>query len=136
MRCELEKTITVTAKQIDLFIDQYFPPGRLRNLCARLCLDTTRWTTKLIAYVNRELKEVENYGIPEVKVYTLLSAQIITILNAMWAVCTMMQEFVADIDLELYAARAVMITMKAHMVQDEFADLDFKSHNLISSVFI
>lgn len=133
---ELEKTITATAKQIDLFIDQKLPPGRLRNLCSRLCLDTTRWATKLIAYINREDKEVQNYGIPEVKAYTLLSAQLITILNAMWAVRTLMPEFVSGSDLELYAARTVMTTMKAHMIQDEFAELDFKSHNLISSVFI
>lgn len=45
-------------------------------------------------------------------------------------------EFVADSDLEVYAACALMITMRAHKVQDEFATLDFKSHNLISSVFI
>jgi hypothetical protein len=98
----------------------------------RLCLDVTRWITKLIGYINRELKEVENYGIPESKVYTLMSNQLITILNSMWSVRTMMQEFVSDSDLELYAARAVMITMRVHMVQEDFANLEFKSHNLIA----
>jgi hypothetical protein len=133
---ELERTVTATAKQVDLYIEQYIPPGRIRDFCMRLCLDVTRWITKLIAYINRELKEVENYGIPESKVYTLMSNQLVTILNSMWSVHTMMQEFVSDSDLELCAVRAVMITMRVHMVQEDFANLEFKSHNLISSVFI
>lgn len=133
---ELERTVTATAKQVDLYIEQYIPPGRIRDLYMRLCLDVTRWITKLIAYINRELKEVKNYGIPESKVYTLMSNQLVTILNSMWSVHTMMQEFVSDSDLELYAVRAVMITMRVHMVQEDFANLEFKSHNLISSVFI
>jgi hypothetical protein len=88
---ELEKTVTATAKQVDLYAEhKYLPKGCLRNLCLRLNLDVTRWIVKLIAYINRELKEVENYGIPEVKTYTLLSNQLVTILDAIWAVCTMM----------------------------------------------
>lgn len=133
---ELEKTISDTSKQVDLYIKQNIPLGRIHNLCRQLNLDTTRWTSKIIAYINRELKEVANYGIPAEKVYTLLSNQLNIIFLAIWEVRMMMQEFSTDRDETLYVARTIYITMQAHMVMEEFAALDFKSHNLISSIFI
>jgi TolA-binding protein len=107
---ELEKTISETSKQIDLYFEQYLPPGRLRDLCIRLNLDTTRWAAKFITYSNRELKEVANYGIPEVKTYTLLSDQWITVLMAFWSSRMLMQEFSSECDLILYVARAIFKT--------------------------
>lgn len=133
---ELEKTISETAKRIDLYCEQYLPQGRLGDLCFRLNPDTTRWASKFIVYSNRELKEVANYGIPEVKTYTLLSDQWITVFTCFWPCRMLMQEFSGDCDLVMYVARAIYKTMQMHMIMDEFASADFKAHNLISSVFI
>jgi hypothetical protein len=133
---ELEKTISETAKRIDLYCEQYLPQGRLGDLCFRLNPDTTRWASKFIVYSNRELKEVANYGIPEVKTYTLLSDQWITVFTCFWPCRMLMQEFSGDCDLVMYVARAIYKTMRMHMIMDEFASADFKAHNLISSVFI
>lgn len=133
---DLEKTINDTSNQIDQYIFQNIKSGRLRDLCLRLNLDTTRWMTKLIAYIDRELREVENYGIPEAKVFMLVSNQLNTIFHSLWAKRMLMQEFSTERDETVYVARSIWITMEAHQVMEEFATLDFKSHNLISSVFI
>lgn len=125
-----------TTKQIDQFVTQHVPPGKFHELCLRLNLQTTRWVGKLITYLNRELKEVSNYGIPEDKTYTLVSNQLNTIFESLWSKRMLMQEFSTEQDEMLYLARTVWVTMEAHMVMEEYADLDFKSHNLISSVFI
>jgi hypothetical protein len=111
---ELEKTISDTSTQIDQYIHQNIPPGRLHDLSLHLNLATTRWMTKPIAYINRELKEVENYGIPETKDFTLVSNQLNTIFLSLWAKRMLMQEFSTERDETLYVARTIWVTMEAH----------------------
>ena len=136
---ELEQAVSESSLSIDNYIAQQLPPGRVQDLCLKLNLITTQWLTKIITYISRELKRVTQYGIPETKTFTLVSNQLNTIFETMWAKRMMMQEFAGDAtedERRLYFARSIWITMQAHMIMAEFAALDFASHNLISSVFV
>jgi hypothetical protein len=46
-----------------------------------------------------------------------------------------MQVFSSTLDSKIYLAKAVWVTMQCHMVMDEFEELGFGTHVLISSLF-
>eukprot|EP00956_Cyclotella_meneghiniana_P000986 scaffold1158_cov46-Cyclotella_meneghiniana.AAC.4 len=67
------------------------------------------------------------YGIPEARAYTLVSDEVNIIFRAMWEKRRLMQECTADMDMNVFLARAVWATMEAHTVMNEFADVGGES---------
>lgn len=58
------------------------------------------------------------------------------IYESLWAKRMCMQEFSADRDPTLYYARALWITMEAHMIMEEFLVPGFAVHVTITSLFV
>jgi hypothetical protein len=113
------------------------PAGsRLRNLAELLAGNSQKWWTALIAFMNSEILTLAQYGIPEAEAYTLVSDELQIIFRRMFEIRMKMQQFSADRDKDLYYARCIWFTMKAHMVMQEFSDLNFATHVLISSLFV
>eukprot|EP00804_Cyclotella_cryptica_P009187 CCRYP_003238-RA/>CCRYP_003238-RA protein AED:0.48 eAED:0.48 QI:0/-1/0/1/-1/1/1/0/166 len=93
------------------------------------------WWIALAGYISEELLTLGQYGIPEHKVYTLVSDELQVMFRKMFTLRMKMQVFSASRDKHLYLAKAVWIAMQCHMVMDEFLELGFGTHVLISSMF-
>jgi hypothetical protein len=78
---------------------------------------------------------LSKYGIPEEKVYTLISDELQIIFRQIFVQRMKMQVFSDNRDPAVYYARAIFTTLKAHAVMQEFSDLGFGTHVLISSLF-
>eukprot|EP00804_Cyclotella_cryptica_P012526 CCRYP_017725-RA/>CCRYP_017725-RA protein AED:0.77 eAED:0.39 QI:0/0/0/0.5/1/1/2/0/385 len=86
-------------------------------------------------YISEELLTLGQYGIPEHKVYTLVSDELQVMFRKMLTLRMKMQVFSASRDKHLCLAKTVWIVMQCHMVMDEFLELGFGTHVLISSMF-
>jgi hypothetical protein len=135
-RRDLERALGEISKTGQNYILQHLPPGRTQNLCIHLLMTSVAWWTKLIAHINLEIQTILQYGIDEKRTFELVSKQLVVIMDAIWAVRMMMQEFSPDRDKHLFLACMIMITMKAHMVMESFAEPGFATHTLISTIFI
>lgn len=119
------------------YIDQSITTnGVIRKLCHHMMKTTADWLTELVAHVSAELLSVSQYGIPEKETFTLVSDEIQMIYESLWAKRMCMQEFSADRDPTLYYARALWITMEAHMIMEEFLVPGFAVHVTITSFFV
>jgi hypothetical protein len=134
---ELETAIEETTTLVETYIEQNLPDGKVKDLCLKLLSLTTKWLSNMVTYLNREIKRVLKYGIPEQRTYTLVSDQLHTMFEEMWGYRRLMQEFDKETydDVE-YFARGIWITMQALTACHEFSSVNFASHNLISSVFV
>ena len=104
----------------------------LAETCNTLTLDF--WTA-LSTHIDDELLTLSKYGIPEEKVYTLVSDELQIIFRQIFVQRMKMQVFSSARDPTVYYARCIWTTMQAHMVMKKFSDLGFGSHVLISSLF-
>ena len=126
------KDAQATAKQ---YLQDYYPEGEFRRLCHALITRSHDWWIALTSYISEELLTLGQYGIPEEKVYTLVSDELQVMFRKMFTLRMKMQVFSASRDKHLYLAKAVWIAMQCHMVMDEFSELGFGTHVLISSMF-
>jgi hypothetical protein len=134
---ELENAIEEITESVETYIEQNLPDGKFRDLCLKMLSLSSKWLSSVVTYLNREIKRVLKYGIPEVKTYTLVSDQLHTMYEEMWSFRRLMQEFDKDADNDVeYFARGVWISMQALGVCAEFSSVNFASHTLISSVFV
>jgi hypothetical protein len=134
---DLETAIEETTTSVETYIEQNLPDGKVKDLCVKLLSLSSKWLSNMLTYLNREIKRVLKYGIPEQRTYTLVSDQLHTMFEEMWCHRRLMQEFDKETydDVE-YFARGIWTTMQALSVCHEFSSVNFASHNLISSVFV
>ena len=111
------------------------PCCNLRELLHCLATRSYDWWVALVSYIEDELITLGQFGIPEVKVYTLVCDELQIMFRKMFELRMKMQVFSAGRDKQLYFAKALWVTMQCHMVMDEFLDLGFGTHVLISSLF-
>jgi hypothetical protein len=104
----------------------------LADTCNTVTLDF--WTA-LSTHIDDEILTLSKYGIPEEKVYTLISDELQIIFRQIFVQRMKMQVFSDNRDPAVYYARAIFTTLKAHAVMQEFSDLGFGTHVLISSLF-
>jgi hypothetical protein len=134
---ELEKAIEEITESIETYIEQTLPDGKFKDLCYKMCSTSMKFLSNVVTYINREIKQVLKYGIPELKTYTLVSDQLHTIFEEMWASRRLMQEFDSEMNNDVeYFARGVWITLEALTTCAEFSSVNFAKHHLISSVFV
>jgi hypothetical protein len=134
---ELENAIEEITESVETYIEQNLPDGKFKDLCLKMLSLSSKWLSSVVTYLNREIKRVLKYGIPELKTYTLVSDQLHTMYEEMWSFRRLMQEFDKDADNDVeYFARGVWISMQALGVCAEFSSVNFASHTLISSVFV
>jgi hypothetical protein len=102
-----------------------------------LCLGTRSgdWWNHVVKFIDEELVTLEQWGIPEEKVYILVCDELQIMLRKIFEKRMKLPVFAANRDPVVYMARCIFITMQAHMVMDEFLDLNFGTHVLISSLF-
>ena len=104
----------------------------LADTCNTLTLDF--WTA-LSTHIDDEILTLSKYGIQEEKVYTLISDELQIIFRQIFVQRMKMQVFSDSRDPVVYYARCIFTTMKAHTVMQEFSELGFGTHVLISSLF-
>lgn len=117
------------------YIEDFTPPGQFKELMLSLATKSSEWWIALVAYIEDELITLSQFSIPEEKVYTLVCDELQIMLQKMYEPHTKMLLFSGKVDPRVYLAKAVWVTMQCHMVQDEFEDLGFGTHVLISSLF-
>jgi hypothetical protein len=93
------------------------------------------WWGYVSKFLDDELLTLEQWGIPDEKVYILVCDEMQIIFRKLFEKRMKMQVFSTGRDPLVYMARCIYITMQAHMVMDEFLDLNFGTHVLISSLF-
>eukprot|EP00804_Cyclotella_cryptica_P022762 CCRYP_004989-RA/>CCRYP_004989-RA protein AED:0.81 eAED:0.69 QI:0/0/0/0.5/1/1/2/0/695 len=126
------KDAQATAKQ---YLQDYYPNGDFCRLCNMLVARSHDWWIALAGYISEELLTLGQYGIPEHMVYTLVSDELQVMFHKMFTLRMKMQVFPASRDKHLYLTKAVWVVMQCHMVLDEFLELGFGTHVLISSMF-
>ena len=107
----------------------------LRELAEACNTASLNFWHSLITYMDEEILNLSKYGIAEEKVYTLISDELQLIFRQMFERRMKMQVFSANRDPVVYYARCIWTTLQAHEVMNEFAELGFGSHVLISSLF-
>lgn len=126
------KDAVTAAKQ---YINDFYPHGPLRDLLLALAVRSHDWWVSLAAFIEDEILTLSQFGIPEEKVFTLVCDELQIIFRKMFERRMKMQVFAENRDKQLYFAKALWITMQCHMVMDEFEELGFGTHVLISSLF-
>lgn len=104
----------------------------LADLCAQLSYE---WWIAACTHLDDEILALTQYGIPEDKVFGLVSDEIKVMLRQSFAERMKMPVFGENRDPMLYYATSIWVTLHAHQVMAEFNDLGFASHVLISSLF-
>jgi hypothetical protein len=117
------------------YIEDFIPAGQFKELMLLLASRSSEWWIALVAYVEDELITLSQFGISKDKVYTLVCDELQIMLRKMFEPRMKMLSFSGKVDAKVYLAKAVWVTMQCHMVQDEFEELGFQSHVLISSLF-
>jgi hypothetical protein len=117
------------------YIADYVPPGQFKELVLMLANRSSEWWIALVAYIEEELITLGQFGIAEDKVYTLVSDELQIMFRKMFEHRMKMQVFSSTLDPKVYLAKAIWVTMQSHMVMDEFEQLNFGTHVLISSLF-
>jgi hypothetical protein len=105
-----------------------------KGLCMTLGSRSHDWWGYVAKFLDDELLTLEQWGIPDDKVYILVCDEIQIILRKIFEKRMKMQVFSTGRDPLVYMARCIFITMQAHMIMDEFLDLNFGTHVLISSL--
>jgi hypothetical protein len=134
------KTLLEAIKDSYANLKQYshdFLPSasEFKGLCMTLGSRSHDWWGYVAKFLDDELLTLEQWGIPDDKVYILVCDEIQIILRKIVEKRMKMQVFSTSRDPLVYMARCVFITMQAHMIMDEFLDLNFGTHVLISSLF-
>lgn len=117
------------------YIADFIPAGQFKDLMLLLANRSSEWWIALVAYIEDELIALGQFGIPEDKVYTLVCDELQIMFRKMFERRMKMQVFSSTLDSKIYLAKAVWVTMQCHMVMDEFEELGFGTHVLISSLF-
>jgi hypothetical protein len=117
------------------YISDFIPPGQFKELMLVLATRSSEWWIALVAYIEDELITLSQFGIPEDKVYTLVCDELQIMFRKMFERRMKMQVFSSSLDPKVYLAKSIWVTMQCHMAMDEFEELGFGTHVLISSLF-
>lgn len=118
------------------YIEDFIPAGKFKDLMVLMANRSSEWWIALVAYIEDELITLNQFGTSdEDKVYMLVCDELQIMLRKMFEPHMKMLSFSGKVDHKVYLAKAIWVTMQVHMIMDEFEELGFGSHVLISSLF-
>jgi hypothetical protein len=125
------------ADGVQTAIEDKLPAGsQLAQLALRLLEHTSSWCSMVFKHLDSEFVRLTQVNISEEETLILLSEEVIIMFDRFRAIRRKRMDFTVNGNQVEYMARCIWITMKVHMVMDEFTQHGMKYNSSILAAFM
>jgi hypothetical protein len=134
---EIKLSLDTAADGVQTAIEDKLPAGSQHTqLGLRLLEHTSSWFSTVFKHLDPKFVRLTQVNISEEKTLILLSEEVIIMFVRFHTIRRKRMDFTVTGNQEEYTSRCIWITMKVHMVMDEFTQHGMKYNSSISAAFM